>query len=207
MWSMETTSGVPNERMMLAFIMPCSVGSELHLRELTDLGEQAEPVFQMPGRRHTSTLDSVKVMDSQTDRLAGRSDSKDLATMRARDFRPDGQLPWLLKPLVDRDLEIRKGRDEATNEGLEARRARTLSGGQRDVLPVWCNGLVQKVGVVESEGVVECFHGSALDPQALLKRAECWFVAHGDFLVAACTLPAVQPMDAFWEAGEHLSNK
>ncbi|CAH2801909.1 MAG: unnamed protein product [uncultured Paraburkholderia sp.] len=124
-------------------------------RKLAELQEEAEPVLHVPRRGDAFAVECMKLMQTETDLFAGRRDAEQFALMRAADFGAHGDLAGHLNQVVNDDAHVGKGFAETADDRLDAFRAATLAGRERNVVPIRGKNRIDEVGVLVAEGAVQ----------------------------------------------------
>jgi hypothetical protein len=112
----------------------------------------------MPAGGHALTIERVKLVDPKLHGLSRWGDAEQRTTMRTGDLGANADFSRCLHDILDGDANIWEGRDDASDNGLEALGSRTLTRRQRDVLPVRDYRLVHRIGIVVTEGSIQSFH-------------------------------------------------
>src|SRR5690554_2505206 len=157
-----TTSGPPKTLKCAAFMVASNdMGWSGLLRELPKLEEEAEPVLHMPRRGDSLATQVVEVVNTEAHPFIGRGDAKKLALMSAADLGANADPAGFLDHVVNGDLNVREGLDDAADDGLDAFRPGILTGCQRNVVPSRSEDFIDKIGVLVAERSVERFYNLA----------------------------------------------
>lgn len=114
----------------------------------------------MPGMCDQPIFEVMELVKRDGDGLSRRGDAEHFALMGAGDLSPHPGASLGTDNFMDRDVNVRKRREELLHHRLEAVWSRSLAGSQRNILPVGCDGFIEQIRVLLGEGSVQGLDGA-----------------------------------------------